>query len=148
MAKNTKKILALMVGVLMAVIFMGPIVTIVDGNTGTQSVVNESVTADAGNYTDLVNSDLNQDTVTVEYYNETSGSYETATEGTDYEIDLDAGEIQVLESSPNIDDGDELLVDYEYQATSGTNTLILGFVPLVAAVAIVGRIGIELNKML
>lgn len=111
-------------------LFMTPVVDAVNDSTGTQSVTNETITASTGDAVELTGYDLEDGTVTVYGYNDTTDSYETATEGTDYEVDLDSGSVTALEGSSLIDDAEDVKVTYDYQATGTTTTLLAGFVPL------------------
>lgn len=130
MPKAAKIVLSLALFAAIGVIFLGPIITTVNGNTGTQAVTNETFVADSGNYTDLQGYDINENSETVYGYNESSGSFEVASEGSDYEMDYEAGRIKPNSSSTLIDDGEDVKVTYDYQATSGITTLIIGFIPV------------------
>lgn len=113
-----------------AVVFV-PLSTVVASNVGTQSVTNESVTAQTGEWQEINGYDV-EDSETVRWYNSTSDSYETLTEGTDYEFRYDAGEIKPLEGG-TVSDGDELLVTYDYQATNGIVATVVGLVTTMLA---------------
>jgi hypothetical protein len=121
-------VLALGVFAAIGVIFLAPVVTAVNSNTGTVSVANENVTAQTGERVDLRGYDIDPATVTVEAYNDTSGSWETTTEYTLYE---DPGEIQFdVQNSTLIEDGEQTRVTYDYQATGELTALVAGFVPV------------------
>lgn len=110
-----------------AIVFV-PLNTVVTQNVGSQTVTNETVTASVGEWQDLEGYDLDQNSETVYWYNSTSGSYETLTEGTDYEIRYDSGELKPL-SGGTVSDGDELKATYDYQATSPIVTTVVLLVP-------------------
>lgn len=120
--------------VVIGMVFFPAITSAVDGATGTQSVENETVTAQEDEWVDLEGYKLDSGTVTVYGHNESDDSYETATEGDDYEIRLDSGELQALNDSTLIDDGETVKVSYDYQASDATTTLVVGFVPVMVAV--------------
>lgn len=135
-----------MVGVFFAVIFLSPMIAVVDGQTGTQTIENVTETAAPGDSINLEGTDITNGSVTVEYDDGTG--YTTATEGTDYEINYEQGTLTVLESSANIDSGDELRISYEYTAATGTTAFIIGLIPLMAGVTIIGVIGLKVSEML
>lgn len=124
MATPKQVISAVVAGIILVSMF-SPITNVVGSNTGTQSVANESVTADVGNYTDLDGYQLKDGTVNV-----TDDNGTTYTEGTDYEIDYDAGKLKPLENG-SIADGDTLSVSYDYQAADNTTSTIAGLIPLI-----------------
>jgi hypothetical protein len=127
-SKTARIVMALGVFAAIGVIMLTPIVTAVNSNTGTVSVTNETVTAQTGERVDLRGYDVDPSTVTVEGYNETSDSWETTNEYTLYE---QPGEIQFdTENSALIDDGDEVRVTYDYQATGELTALVAGFIPV------------------
>jgi len=129
MPSNTGKVvLTLGVFAAIGVILLTPVVTAVNSNTGTVSVTDENVTAQTGERVDLRGYDIDPATVTVEAYNDTSGSWETTTEYTLYE---QPGEIQFdVTNSTLIQDGETVRVDYDYQATGELTALVAGFVPV------------------
>jgi len=116
---------AVVAGLILVSVFPAVSQSITD-NTGVQSVGNESVTADVGNYTDLDGYNIKDGTVTVE----NDGT--TYTEGDDYEIDYEAGELKALDSG-TIEDGETLTVSYDYQASGKTTATIANLIPLVMA---------------
>ncbi len=123
---NTKQVMtAVVAGLILVSVFPAVSQSITD-NTGVQSVGNESVTADVGNYTDLDGYNIKDGTVTVE----NDGT--TYTEGDDYEIDYEAGELKALDSG-TIEDGETLTVSYDYQASGKTTATIANLIPLVMA---------------
>jgi len=138
--------MTVMLGVVLAVVLLGPFVTTVNDYSGSQAITNESVTAETGEYVELDGYDVQSGTVTVYGYNDSSGSYEQASEGTDYEIDLAGGEVKALNGSSLIDDGETMKVTYDYQATSGTVTTVLDLLPLLVGVLILGTVGTYLQN--
>lgn len=131
MARNTTKlVVAVTVAVVVGMMFLQPVITSVNDNTGSQTVTNETVNADVGAYVDLGGFNIDSGSETVWGLNDTSGDYEQATAGTDYEIDNGGGELKVLNSSSLIQDGEEVKVSYDYQASGQTTALLAGFVPI------------------
>lgn len=139
-------VLGFALAAVIAMIFMSPIVGAVNENTGTQSVTNESITADVGNFTELQGYDIDSGTVTVYGYNESSSSFETASAGTDYEINLGPGELKALSGSSLIDDGEEVKVTYDYQASGSIATTVVGFIPVMIATLVIFVLGQGLQR--
>ncbi|WP_148414921.1 hypothetical protein [Haloferax sp. KTX1] len=132
---NAKGIAAVLIAATIAATLFMPISNVVTGNTGTQSVVNETATADVGTAVDLDGYEVVADSETV-YYDNGSG-WTTATAGTDYSFDDNSASVTAL-SGGSIDDGAALRVSYDYQATSGSTTTITGLIPLFVALLILG----------
>lgn len=131
-----KQIAALLVAVTIAGTLLTPIADVIGGSTGVQTVGNQTVTADVGNFSnDLEGYDVVQDSETVYRFNSTSGANESLTEGTDYEFDYDNARVKPL-AAGSVEDGDTLYVAYDYQATSGTVTTVAGLVPMFVALMI------------
>ncbi len=124
-----KSIAGLLVAVTIAATLFMPINSAITGNTGDITVENETVTADIGNATDLDGYSIEDGSETVEWYNESSSSWETVSSGTDYEMNYDEGSITAL-SGGTINDGDDLRVDYTYAATDGTTSTVMGLIPM------------------
>lgn len=120
-----------------------PIASTVYGSTGTQAIQNESLSADLDTYQDLEGFNIVDGSTTVEYDNGTA--WNTATEGTDYELALENGTIKPL-SSGAIDQGDPLRVSYDYQVTSGTTTTIVQLVPLFVALMVLGLFAFKVQQ--
>ena len=125
-----------MIALTIAMTMFNPIAGAVTSSSGVQSVTNETVVAEHGNWSELEGYDVEDGSVTV-YEPNGSDSYETATEGTDYEVDYSAGAIEAL-SSGSIGDGDELKVTYDYAATDSTTTTILGLIPMFLGLLVLG----------
>lgn len=123
-------VLALAVFVTVGVVLLGPVAGVVQDNTGTVTVTNETVHADYNKSVDLRGYAIEQNSETVWGYNDTADSWEQATAPDDYSMNYDAGSIDFNESSSLIDDGEEVQVTYDYQAADELTTLIVGFVPL------------------
>jgi hypothetical protein len=120
-----------------------PIASTVAGNTGTQSISDESLSADLDTYQELEGYNLVDGSVTVEYDNGTG--YQTATEGTDYDLALENGTVKPL-SSGSIDQGDPLRVTYDYQVTDGTTTTIVRLIPLFTALMVLGLFAFKVQQ--
>jgi len=125
MAGSTRKIVALAMVVVLGMVALTPVVSAINDNTGKVSVSNDTVQADHGNWTDLEGFDLDKSTLSVE---DTSGTT-TYSEGSDYEVAVANGSIKAL-SSGTISDGETLNATYDYQATAGSTTTLLGFIPV------------------
>jgi len=127
-SKAAKVVMTLGVFAAVGVIMLAPVVAAVNSNTGTVSVTDETVVAQSGERVALSGYDIDPATVTVEAYNDTSGSWETTTEYTLYD---QPGDIQFdVQNATNIEDGEEIRVDYDYQATGELTALVAGFIPV------------------
>jgi hypothetical protein len=128
-SNRMRKIVVIGLVIVLGVVFLQPVVAVINDNTGVQSVGNESVTADLGNFTELNGYSLVNGSVEV-----TDDSGTTIySEGTDYEVDYEAGKLKAL-TGGSISDGESLLVDYDYEATESGTTTVLGFVPVMFGV--------------
>lgn len=125
-----KLVVAVVVALVVGMLFLQPVITAAESNTGAQTVTNESVTADTGAYVALDGYNIDESSETVWGYNDSSGSYEQAVKGTDYAIDYDGGDLKALNGSGLIQDGENLKVSYDYQASGQTTSLVAGFVPV------------------
>lgn len=136
-------IVALTVAVTIAIVLLPPVVASIGDNTGSQTVTNESVTADAGSYVELDGYNIDEGSETVR---NASGSVMSSPG--DYEMAYGNGSIKVNSSSTNIADGESITVSYTYQATSDTVATILGLAPLfVALLALVAVAGPMMERM-
>jgi hypothetical protein len=145
-SKTARVVMALGVFAAIGVIMLSPIVAAVNSNTGTVSVTDEMVVAQDGERVDLAGYDIDPSTVTVEAYNDTSGSWETTTEYTLYE---QPGEIQFdVQNSTLIQDGEDVRVDYDYQATGELTALVAGFIPVGVGLFIFVGIANRVQKMM
>lgn len=142
------KIVGVAIAVAIAAILLNPVVTAVQDETGVQTVTNETVTVQNDTYTDLEGYNLENGSVTVYGYNDTSGNYEQATEGTDYEINLEPGEIKAANGSSLIEDGEDVKVTYDYAATSGMTTTIIGYGPVFLGLLLLTTVGMKVQNEL
>lgn len=149
MPKGTAKVvLTLAVFAAVAVILLNPIITTVNANTGTQSITNESVTADFNEKIELTGYDIDPNSETVWGYNETSGNYEQASADA-YTLYEQQGAITFNNSSTTlIDSGETVKVSYDYQASSELTSLILGFIPVMVGVLIFVPIATRVQEMM
>jgi hypothetical protein len=131
---STKSIVTLLIALVIAITLFQPVVSTVNTSTGTQTVTNESATADNETYVDLQGYDIDHETV---YWNNTTGTYVEVTEGTDYDMNYSAGSIRALDSG-SIEAGDDLKVSYDYQATDGTTATVAAIVPTLMALLMIG----------
>lgn len=129
-------VLGLAIFAAVGVIMIGPVSSVVSDNTGTTAVTNETIYADYNESADLRGYNIDENSETVWGYNDTSGAYEKATSGTDYTMNYDAGSIDIESSSSLIDDGEEVKVSYDYQASDPLTTLVVGFIPLAVGLLI------------
>lgn len=141
---NRAAMLALAVAVFVVIGMLGFSVAndAVGTSTGTQTVTNESVTAQYDTAVELEGYELVSGTVTV--YN-ASGSVVPSSE---YTIDHGPGTINVSSSSTSIADGEEIAVTYDYQATGPLTTLVVGFIPIMIALLIFVRVAGPIQDML
>ena len=113
-----------------AVSLIGPFINVVGSSSGVQAVENETVTADYDSYVELEGYSIVDGSVRVD-----DGAGETYSAGADYELNQSAGSIHAL-SSGNITDGQTIEVSYDYEATSGTTTTIVGLLPMFMALLV------------
>lgn len=132
-----RHIAGLVIALTIAATLFVPIQDTVASNSGVQDVTNESVTAQHDVYVELNGYNVESGSETVYYTNDTSGNWETATRGTDYEMAYSPGEIKALING-SIDDGEELKVSYSYEATDGSTTTVVTLVPLFVALLMLG----------
>lgn len=140
-----EKIAALLIAATIAVTLLNPVVGAVQDNTGTQDVDNESITAST-EYQDLEGYNVDSGE-TVEWYNSSSGSYEEISEGSDYEIDRDSGQVKI-NSSGVASEGDDLRVTYSYTASSSTVTTVVGLAPLFMGLLVLGILAARVQGMM
>jgi hypothetical protein len=139
-------VILFVIAAIIGVIFLGPVTKAATENTGAQSVGNESITANVGSVVDLGGFDIDENSETVYGYNDTSGSYEVATAGTDYEMSYQSGGIEVLASSSLIEDGEEVKVSYDYQASGSFTTTIVGFIPVMLGTLVFAKLAMGITK--
>jgi hypothetical protein len=125
-------VLGFVLAAVFGLIFLQPVVGAVNDNTGQQSVTNETVTADLDSYVDLGGYDVDEGSVTVYGFNDTSSSYETVADA-DYDVREPEGELRVNSSASVVQDGETVKVSYDYQASDGVATTVIQFVPVIMA---------------
>lgn len=145
--QTAKTVLALGVFAAVAVILLNPIISTVNGHTGVQSIENETVAAQFDESVDLQGYDIDNSSETVWAYNDTSGSYEQATEGTDYKLNPGPGTIELYNTSL-VDSGEDVKVSYDYQATGDLAALVLGFLPIGVALFIFVNISNAVQRVM
>lgn len=116
-------VLGIVLAVVIGMVVLSPVVSAVNDNTGTVSE-SENVTQDIGNFTDLGGYEIVSGSSVV-----TNEAGTTLTEGTDYEIGEQNGSIKFLSTTATTD-GNLADVSYDYQATDGPATTVIGFVPV------------------
>lgn len=134
-----KTIAALLVAVTIGAVLMMPIVDTINANTGEVTVEDDDLTADVGTWQDLDGYSVVSGSETVEYRTNESDSWSTA-QTSDYDLDEEAGQIQFT-SSGNVSDGDYVSVDYDYEATDGTTSTVLGIVPTLIGLLLLVALG-------
>lgn len=135
-----------MAGAVIIGAILGPFTTIVGSNTGMQTVTNETVTADVGAYATLPGYDVQTDSETVYWFNQTAGKNETLTKGTDYEFDYPGARIKPLEGG-KVNESDTLYVSYDWRASSGMTATLAGFAPLFFALLILTILAKEIGVL-
>ena len=131
MANRTAQIVVgLAVFAAVGVIMIGPVDSVVQNNTGTVSITNETVHANFNESVDLKGYDIDPGSETVWALNDSSGSYEQVTASGDYTLHEATGAISFNESSSLIQSGEEVKVSYDYQASGELASLVIGFIPL------------------
>jgi hypothetical protein len=140
-SKQANLVVGLALAAAVAIIGLAVAAPVVADSTGTVSVTNETVTA-SNETIDLDGYEIDSSSVVVYGYNDTSGSYETTN---DYTLSPTPGEIQFdPANSTLIDDGEDVKITYDYQATDGITSLVTGYLPLglglVALVALSSRL--------
>jgi hypothetical protein len=145
--KTAGLVIGVVVAAIIGVLFLPVVSDAVGSSTGSQDVTNETVTGQHGEWVELGGYDIDENSETVWGYNDTSGSYEQAIEGTDYDIRYSEGEIQANSSSTLIDDGEQIKVSYTYQATGSTTTLVAGFVPLMIGLLVFVSVAMKVRDM-
>jgi len=141
-----ERIAALLIGATIAITLFNPIAVAVNDNAGTVSVENESVNPVNDTYVQLDGYDLD-DGETVYWFNESSGSYDVLTEGTDYDINQSDGSI-AINSSGKASTGDDVQVSYDYQATSATTETVLTLAPLFVGLLVLGVFAARMQGMM
>lgn len=142
-----KALTGLFVAVVIAAALFGPFANVVNDSTGSQTVDNATVAVDFNESVDLDGYQIDENSETVEWYNSTSGQWETATSPDDYSMNYEPGTIDFNSSSTNFNDGDDARVSYTYQATTGTTTTIAEQLPMFFALLVLGVIAGKLMKM-
>lgn len=140
MPETAQVVIALAVAAAIGMVFLGPVTTAVNENSGTTTVTNESVTADVGSYVELGAYSVIDGTETV--YN-ASGAEQTA--GTDYELAAENSSIKAL-SGGSIADGETIAVAYDYQASGELATTVMEFIPMMLGLLIFVGIARHVQK--
>jgi len=141
-----KQIAAVVIAATIAVTLFAPISGMVSSSSGSQSVTNETFVADINESVELDGYNVDSGSETVYWYNSTSESYETV-DNSYYTFHYDGGDI-TIENGTEISDGDDMKVDYEYQATDGATTDVMLLIPLFVALMVLGALANELSNRL
>jgi len=138
---GNSKIAAVVIAVSIAVTLIGPFASTITGSTGVVSVSGD-VDADTGNYQEIEGYDIDTSNITA-----TDSGGTTLTQGTDYELNATDGTIKFL-SGGSVSSGDQVDLDYSYQATDGTTTTITGLLPVFLGLLILVPIANEVTNRL
>ncbi|RDZ99789.1 hypothetical protein DEQ92_20805 [Haloferax sp. Atlit-6N] len=145
-SKKATLVVGLALAAAVGVIGLSVAAPVVNSSTGTVSQTNETVTASTGDVESLRGYNIDAASVVVYGYNDTSGSYETTTEYTLYE---DPGDIEFdIQNSTLIDDGEDVKVTYDYQATSGITSLVAGYLPLGIALMVLVTVASRVEELM
>jgi len=134
--------MAVAIAVAIAAILLSPTIAAVQDNTGTQTITDESATADYGNWTQLEGYQIVDGSETIEAQDGTAYSA-----GSDYEMAYENGSIQAL-SSGTITDGETLNATYDYKATSGMTTTVIGYGPLFLGLLLLVTLASKVQEMM
>lgn len=135
------KITALVIAVTIAAVLFIPFGSIVGDSTGTQTVDNESFTAEPGTWQELDGYQVVQDSETIAYDDGTG--YTNLTQGTDYELNNTAGTVKILESS-SVSSGDDVRASYDWEKLDGPADTIVGLLPLFVALLILVSLAVPI----
>ncbi len=127
-------------------ILLSPVSSTITNNTGTQVVTNESHAVDFDESIDLRGYNIDPGSETVYGYNDSSGSYEVAS-ASDYSLNDETGTLDVNSSSALFDEGEDVSVSYDYQASDDLTTLVVGFIPVGMGVLIFFGITSAVERM-
>jgi len=131
---STNQIIGLVIAITIGAVFLAPVTDIVSTNSGTQTVSDDTVTQslDYNTSYELQGYDIDADSETIERYNTSASSWETLTEGSDYEIDYATANIDFTDTTAT-DAGDEIRASYDWRATDETTGGIVQLIPLLMA---------------
>ncbi|WP_049970770.1 hypothetical protein [Haladaptatus cibarius] len=130
MASGTAKVvITLSVFAAVGLIMLSPVNSTVTNNTGSQAVLNDSHGVGFDESIDLRGYNIDPGSETVYGYNDTSESYEVAS-ASDYTLDDGSGTLDLNSSSTLFDEGEDVKVSYDYQASDDLTTLVVGFIPV------------------
>jgi len=141
-------VIGFVLAAVIGVIFLGPVANAADTNTGTQTVTNETVAAQTDEYVDLGGYNIVDGSETVYGYNDTSASYEVASAGSDYDLKNGPGEIKANSSSSLIEDGEDIKVSYDYEASSDITATVVGFIPVMLGTLVFAKIAMGVNRQM
>ena len=143
---SAKVVVALAVFAVVGVIMLSPVSTTVNSNTGAQAVTNETHAVDFDNTIDLRGYNVDPASETVYGFNQTSGDYEVAPDS-DYTFTDSSGELELNSSSTLFDEGEDVKVSYDYQASDSLTTTVVGFIPLGVGILIFMGIASRVEEM-
>ncbi|WP_423745103.1 hypothetical protein V5735_03495 (plasmid) [Haladaptatus sp. SPP-AMP-3] len=126
---SAKVVITLSVFAAVGLILLSPVNSTVTNNTGSQAVVNETHAVGFNESIDLRGYNIDPASETVFGYNDTSGSYEVAP-ASDYTLTDGSGTLDLKSSSTLFDEGEDVKVSYDYQASDDLTTLVVGYIPV------------------
>ena len=141
---GTKQVVTIAIAVTLAIVLFGPVVGTVADTTNEQTVEDEELVADPGEWQSLENYNLVEDSETVEWYDEGTDEW-VVLDDTDYEMNYSDGEIQIDETS-DVSAGDDVRVSYDWVQVDGTAATIVGLVPLFLALLILVGLAVPIME--
>lgn len=141
--EGTGKITAVVIAATIAAVLFLPFASIVTDGTETQSVSNEEFDAEPGTYQDLEKYNIVDGSETVEV---DDGTGAVSLSDSEYQLNNTDGTINIDSGSAN--EGDTVIVSYDWQQTTGATSTIVDLLPLFVALLILVTIAAEImNKM-
>lgn len=134
-----------LIAVTIAAVLFNPFAAIVDNTAGQQSVTADT-TVNYNESENLEGYDVVGSTLTVEWYNSTSSSYETVP-SSQYEFDNSSATIS-WESGSEVPDGADARVSYDYRSTEGATTTIVNLTPLFVGLLILGTLAARIQQVM
>lgn len=134
-----KKYGTVVIAATIAATLLVPLSTVVTDSTGDVTVENETVVAD-NSFKDLEGYNIDSSTVTV------TDSDGNNVDSGNFTVREDSGEIRIDNSSSTVvSDGEEVDVDYTYQATDDTTATVANLVPLLAVLLVLVTIAAKVQ---
>jgi len=135
---KTKGMVALVIGLTVAGSLIVPLDDVIAGGTGTVNQV-DNVTAQNNTYVELTGYDI-------QTVNSVTDSQGNAVDSGNYTVDNAEGRIR-FDTSGVVSDGETVTVDYDYQATDGSTTVVAGLAPLLAVLLLLVKLANKVTGM-